>query len=144
MFLSPSAVFVEPIGAVRWVVAVVADKYRNHFYCRICATLINATQIERKLLNLIFVCESYLFVNLPEGVVGLVSFWRGRSVTCQCSILEFWIVLQIFILFGLSTSHCLNCEVYISPAGDGFAEQSSLEVAPVDCLSVKTFNKIRN
>ena len=56
--------------------------------------------------------------------------------------MEFGIVLQIFILFGLSTSHCLNCEVYISPAGDGFAGQSSLGAAPVNCLSVETFHKI--
>ena len=47
LLLSPSAVFVEPIEAVRWVVAVVADKYINYFYCMIIyATLINATQLK--------------------------------------------------------------------------------------------------
>lgn len=39
-------------------------------------------------------------------------------------------------------NHFLNCGVYISPAGDGFAGQSSLGAAPVDCLSVETFHKI--
>ena len=111
-------------------------------------------------------CRSwYLFVTLPVGVVGLVSFWRGRSVTCQCWILEFGFVLQIFIfsvallkyyfrLWSLELflqlfffllpwkPFFLNCGVYISPAGDGFAGQSSLGAAPVDCLSVETFHKI--
>ena len=40
----------------------------------------------------------YLFVNLPEGVVGLVSFWRGRSVTCQCWILEFGFIFSVALL----------------------------------------------
>ena len=38
-----------------------------------------------------------MIVNLPEGVEGLVSFWRGHSETCQCWILEFGFVLQILI-----------------------------------------------
>ena len=55
--------------------------------------------------------------------------------------MEFGIVSQIFILSVALP--IIFCGVYISPAGDGSAGQSSLEVAPVDCLSVKTFYKIR-
>ena len=40
----------------------------------------------------------YLFVTLPVGVVGLVSFWRGRSVTCQCWILEFGFIFSVALL----------------------------------------------
>ena len=50
--------------------------------------------------------------------------------------MEFGIVLQIFIL-----SVALPI-IFNSPAGDGFAGQSSLGAAPVNCLSVETLHKI--
>ena len=55
----------------------------------------------------------YLFVNLPEGVVGLVSFWRGRSVTCQWWILEFGFVLQIFIFRLQIVEFGIVLQIYI-------------------------------